>query len=326
MTVPNLQYQADQIPLQFLDHRRIEWARVRRSHVLIHQRLQYHYPSPARELHHRLVVVPSEQHGQQLLCEYQLNVSLPVHTQQHLTDDFGNRIFKFYIPEIETRLEFDVWSKVKHTVDGAAKPIVPAEQIEHYRQATQLTAIDASLTAIAQELNQLGLTPWQLAQRINNWTYNALRYERGITTVQTTAPEALSLGAGLCQDFSHVMLAICRAAGLPARYVSGHLLGEGASHAWVEVLLHNEQTGNFEAWALDPTNHCEANHKYVTIAVGRDYADVSPTSGSFIADRPGSLTINKRAGLTAVEYTDGELLQAEASAETLPKEIVVGAT
>ena len=64
-----------------------------------------------------------------------------------------------------------------------------------------------------------------------------MRYAHGVTGVKTTAAEAFALRQGVCQDYAHVMLALCRACGLPARYVSGHLLGEGGTHAWVEVLL-----------------------------------------------------------------------------------------
>ncbi len=67
-----------------------------------------------------------------------------------------------------------------------------------------------------------------------------MRYGWGVTNVETTAAEALRLGQGLCQDYAHIMLAICRAANLPARYASGHLLAEGGSHAWVECC---SQTG-----------------------------------------------------------------------------------
>ncbi len=62
-----------------------------------------------------------------------------------------------------------------------------------------------------------------------------MTYEFGPTSVRTTAAEAWSLGRGVCQDMAHVMIAMCRTQGIPARYVSGHLLGEGASHAWVEA-------------------------------------------------------------------------------------------
>jgi transglutaminase-like putative cysteine protease len=107
------------------------------------------------------------------------------------------------------------------------------------------------------------------------------------------------------------MLALCRAAGLSARYVSGHMLAEGGSHAWVEVLLPRDD-GRFRAVAFDPTNRCRPNLRYTIVAVGRDYRDVAPTSGSFTAPYNGRLAFAKRAGLTLVEFADGEIVTGEA--------------
>src|SRR2546430_8371806 len=103
-----------------------------------------------------------------------------------------------------------------------------------------------------------------------------MRYAAGVTTVQTTAAEALALRRGMCQDYAHVMIAICRAAGLAARYVSGHLLGAGGSHAWVEALLPHR--GGDCAQAYDPTNGRPPDMGYTTVAVGRGYGEVSPVS------------------------------------------------
>jgi transglutaminase-like putative cysteine protease len=107
------------------------------------------------------------------------------------------------------------------------------------------------------------------------------------------------------------MLAICRAAGLPARYVSGHMLGEGASHAWVEVLLPCMGTDMLRPVAFDPTNRCQPNLGYSVVAVGRDYADVPPTAGSYTAPYLGELAYVKQAGLTLVEYHDGARVSSE---------------
>ena len=79
------------------------------------------------------------------------------------------------------------------------------------------------------------------------------------------------------------------------------MLGEGGSHAWVEVLLWHEY-GGYRAVAFDPTNHRRTTPAYITVAVGRDYRDVSPTTGTFIAPHAGELTTSKRAGLTHLEY------------------------
>ena len=99
------------------------------------------------------------------------------------------------------------------------------------------------------------------------------------------------------------MLALCRAAGLPCRYLSGHHLGEGATHAWVDVLLPDEsRPGRTIAWAFDPTHGNEPGFNYVTVAVGCDYLDVTPTSGAFWAPYPGQLIAAKLAGALAVQY------------------------
>ncbi|MEE9478596.1 MAG: transglutaminase family protein, partial [Roseateles sp.] len=112
-----------------------------------------------------------------------------------------------------------------------------------------------------------------------------LRYLPHSTTVATRAADALAQRSGVCQDFAHVFIAACRALGLAARYVSGYLLtrplpgqpklvGADASHAWVELWCPEQ------GWlALDPTNDVPANLDHVTLAWGRDYADVAPLRG-----------------------------------------------
>lgn len=86
---------------------------------------------------------------------------------------------------------------------------------------------------------------------------------------------ALEQGGGVCQDESHVMIALCRLSGITARYVAGFLYGEGESHAWVEVLHDGHWYG------LDPTNAIPAGEKHIRIAVGRDVGDCPMNSGIF---------------------------------------------
>ena len=113
----------------------------------------------------------------------------------------------------------------------------------------------------------------------------------------TTAAEALAAGRGVCQDFAHVMLALCHLLGLPARYVSGHLLGQGGTHAWVEVIVPRAR--HAEALAFDPCNGRRTDSGYVTVATGRDYSDVAPASGSYIGTSRGRLTAGRRVGVLA---------------------------
>jgi transglutaminase-like putative cysteine protease len=129
-----------------------------------------------------------------------------------------------------------------------------------------------------------------------------MSYRVGATGIRTTAAEALALGVGVCQDYAHIMLALCRVCGLPSRYVSGHLLGQGGTHAWVEVVLPTRDgTGDAIASAFDPTHASRGGLGYVTIAVGGDYSDVAPTSGTYFSSARGHLVTSKSVTLTALE-------------------------
>ena len=94
---------------------------------------------------------------------------------------------------------------------------------------------------------------------------------------------------------------------MPARYVWGHMLAEGGTHAWVEVLLPTADD-RLRAVAFDPTHRRRPNLSYAIIAVGRDYRDVAPTSGSFSAPYGGQLLASKHGGLTLVEFADGGII------------------
>lgn len=114
-------------------------------------------------------------------------------------------------------------------------------------------------------------------------------YESEATDVGTPALDALRMRKGVCQDFAHIMLACLRSLGLPARYVSGYLLtepppgqprlvGSDASHAWVSIYVPADDGEGL--WAdLDPTNNRAPGEDYVTLALGRDFSDVSPMRG-----------------------------------------------
>ena len=121
------------------------------------------------------------------------------------------------------------------------------------------------------------------------------------TGVHTTAGQALAAGHGVCQDYAHLMLALCRLLGIPARYVSGHLVGEGGgTHAWVEVLQPVPgQAVEILAW--DPTHDRPADLRYLTVAVGRDYHDVAPVSGTYRGPDAGRLSAARRMSVTHVE-------------------------
>lgn len=97
--------------------------------------------------------------------------------------------------------------------------------------------------------------------------YTDYVYKPNVTTINTTAEEAFLLGEGVCQDYAHIFIALAHLANIPARYVTGLMIGEGASHAWVEVLKDDKWYG------LDPTNDTLVLDDYVKIGVGRDAGD-----------------------------------------------------
>jgi transglutaminase-like putative cysteine protease len=143
----------------------------------------------------------------------------------------------------------------------------------------------------AQELTACTTGTEAAATEIARFVHEALVYRHGATAVETTAAEALQIGAGVCQDHAHLMVALCRAVNVPARYVSGHLQGEGATHAWVDVL--DATASGTRIIAFDPCNGRRPDTSYITVAIGRDYRDVAPTSGTYEGPHRGWLTSAK---------------------------------
>ncbi|MCD8199554.1 MAG: lasso peptide biosynthesis protein [Coriobacteriaceae bacterium] len=123
----------------------------------------------------------------------------------------------------------------------------------------------------------------------------AMEYTPGATTVATDAEEALTGGKGVCQDYAHILSAVLRLRGIPARYVSGFMLGEGATHAWVEFF------DGTTWWGLDPTNDCEAGDSYIVLARGRDASDCPIERGVFFGDAQQTQSI-----LVKVEEADAD--------------------
>lgn len=291
-----------------VDHRGVDWPRVRWTAYLLHQQMRYEYPGEVRDLRQRLVIIPPERYGGQRLVTHKLEISQPGVERDEGGDPFGNHILTLHAAHVDRRITFTAWIVVEREADsGPVEITAEAYDAPAFRSPSPLTVPDAALLAAAAEWRASGLAGLALARQINAWVYARMRYAHGLTGVRTTAAEAFALRGGVCQDYAHVMLALCRACGLPARYVSGHLLGEGGTHAWLEVLLPGERAGTFVAHPFDPTHGTEPGLNYITIAVGGDYGDVAPTSGTFRAPFAGQLSTSKRAGVTALEYFTTEI-------------------
>ena len=287
-----------------IDDDEIDWQNVARTTVLIHQTFRYEYPGPISALRQRLIVVPPDYHDDQRLVTHKLRVSGCDLDTERSYDTFGNVVLDLTLQRVEREVEFTTWVVVER--EAGADGSLHSEALPHdarFSEPSRLTRPDDALTAVAAELKATGATGLELADLINACVHDHLRYDSGVTSITTTAAQAWAGGAGVCQDYAHCMLALARLCGLSARYVSGHVLGEGGTHAWVEVLVpHAREPECVSAVAFDPTHNRRAGLRYVTVAVGRDYADVAPTSGTYEGPYEGVLTTSKRAAVTSVEY------------------------
>ncbi len=286
-----------------VDDDEIDWQNVARTTVLIHQTFRYEYTGLITSLRQRLIVVPPDYHDDQRLVTHKLRVSGCNVDTERSYDTFGNVVLDLTLQRVEREVEFTTWIVVEREAgaDGAlySEPLAPDAR---FSEPSRLTRPDGALTAAAAELEATGATGLELADLVNERVHDHLRYDWGVTSVATTAAEAWALGAGVCQDYAHCMLALARLCGLSARYVSGHVLGEGGTHAWVEILVpHPREPECVSAIGFDPTHARRNGLRYVTVAVGRDYADVAPTSGTYEGLYEGALTTSKRAAVTSVE-------------------------
>jgi len=285
-----------------IDPTSVDWTTARQATYLVRQTFRYEYSEPIRELNHRLVVIPPERFGDQRRLWHEMRVGLDSAHLEHIEDRFGNVIFNVFAPRVMDSIEFTARVSVERSAMEPNR--IPRGLAAGYLlEPSRLTEADERLKYAADKLANAAEWGLPLADKINDWVYQSMTYKHGVTTVSTTASKALAIGHGVCQDYAHIMLAACRAVGLPARYVSGHLLGQGGSHAWVEVLLPtNDGTGDAIAWTFDPTHASRGGLGYVTVAVGGDYLDVAPTSGTYRSTARGRLISSKRVTLTELRY------------------------
>jgi len=141
------------------------------------------------------------------------------------------------------------------------------------RSTTQLTPILEALRPRA------GMLLAQLVARVAHYIHSHFEYARDVTLSSSPIDDVLEQGKGVCQDFTHLMIAILRSVGIPARYVSGYLHRpnkESQSHAWCEVWMPDL------GWlGIDPTNDLVVTDRFVKVATGRDFTDIPPNKGVY---------------------------------------------
>ncbi|MDX6203483.1 MAG: hypothetical protein QOF82_593 [Frankiales bacterium] len=254
----------------------------------LRQRFSYRYVGQAYDLRHRLVVVPPSVHGDQRLRLGSVEVTSEDAEVVWRSDEDGNRTTSVRLAVVPETVDMLVSVMVER---GGPSALLSPDVLRDNRmlRPTPLTQPDERIRSLARE--HAVADAEETAELICSLVPTLVAYGFGATSVDTTAAEALAGGTGVCQDQAHVMLAMCRSVGVRARYVSGHLIGQGGTHAWVEVLL--PKGAGARAVAFDPCHGRRADRRYVTIATGRDYRDVAPTSGSYSGDARGELTTSR---------------------------------
>ena len=283
---------------QLLDHRELDLDAARRVTYIIEQSFRYEYDAPVRSLRQRLVIVPPDRHGGQHRRACQLEVAGARARRRLLRDSRGNAITWLRAEHVAQSVEFRMTAIVERIRrDGPA--VLPREALRSpaLLSPTRLTAADDRLRDLAAGLPAAAVAPLDQAEWICSLVHASLEYADGVTSVRTTAAEALAGGRGVCQDMAHVMLALCHLVRLPARYVSGHLIGQGGTHAWVEVIVPRARDAI--AVPFDPCHGRRAGSSYVTVATGRDYSEVAPTSGSYVGTSASRLTARRQVGVLA---------------------------
>jgi transglutaminase-like putative cysteine protease len=220
---------------------------------------------------------------------------LPATRLRRFPDLFQNVTHHFELPNPHSRLEIESRIKVEN-LPLALTPFDQTASLDEYGSAavrertwpylqdSRFVSNHPVIWRQAIDVTAGRLSVYAQAHEIMRWIHGNFTYRAGSTDVNTHLEEAFGLRSGVCQDFTHVMLGMCRAVGIPARYASGYLyngprdslIGSQASHAWPEVYLPDS------GWiGFDPTNNTLADARYVKVAVGRDYDDVAPVKGGY---------------------------------------------
>lgn len=285
----------------------------------IRYRLAFEYQNVVRHSHNELRACPVTDDNQ-LVISYRVTSS-PAARFHSYADYWGTRVDAYGIREPHVALEL----VAEATVETSPRPLMVASppleslhepsfrdpQVE-YLAASHHTAPGPAVERLATEIREQGsMDVVSLALDVHRRVHRSLRYEPGATGIGDSPEAILGGGVGVCQDYAHLAVSVCRILGIPARYVSGYFFAadersgtdvEGdtatvATHAWFEAAIPGG------GWLpLDPTNALQVGERHVVIGRGRDYGDVPPIrgvySGSAEADLDAAVEMRRLAGQT----------------------------
>lgn len=233
-------------------------------------RLRLDFSAPVQKHHYTLRCLPGDAPHQRVM-----SASLRVFPGEpaNASEDTHGRLHYGCVFQAHSGFEALAEGMVCSALEEG-EPAAPDWQLGPYRMFTPLTApgeairrLNASIPADARDE--------ELAARIMEMMHERFAYLPGSTHALTTGEEAAAAMCGVCQDESHIMLSLLRMRGVPCRYAVGYMMGEGSTHAWVEMLRAGRWIG------LDPTNYRAVNDEYIRVSVGRDAADCPVNRGVF---------------------------------------------
>ena len=267
----------------------------------------YTYSDPVIESSNKILLYPYNDLNQQLV-NHSISVSGNPNIFTYI-DDYNNRVGFFTIaPPIKSLVissEAEIISK---------KIIFPEDKLHADEQWSLLKKYQKSIDFLPFLINEkinadneitkllsrninTNYSPLENAKILCDYIHKNFIYQKGITNVFTTIDEIWKIKSWVCQDFTNVLIFLCRKAKIPARYVSGYvfadktLRGAGATHAWVEIFIPNY------GWlGLDPTNNCIANDFHIRLAVGRNYEDCAPVKGVYKGNQTQLMNVNVHLG------------------------------
>lgn len=292
------------------------------TYAIQHQ-TRYRYSASVSESVMEARMKPRNDTGQ--TCHsFQLAVS-PRAQVHHYSDHMGNEIHWFNIPNRQGQLvmranslvEVLPWDPGQLIPDDAAwtalDQLAKDPAYWDWLAPSHFAVQSESLRLFAQsEGIQRKRDPLRVLYAINQSIYDAFEYVPASTDVDSPIDVALTARRGVCQDYTHIFIALARSLGIPCRYVSGYLFhredrqdrsAQDATHAWAEAFLPDH------GWiGFDPTNNLVAQGRHIRVAIGRDYADVPPTKGVYRGDADSDLDVGVQVTLAERPAPEEELI------------------
>tara|TARA_B100000886_G_scaffold85168_1_gene55765 strand:+ start:1210 stop:2169 length:960 start_codon:yes stop_codon:yes gene_type:complete len=252
----------------------------------------YRYSNNVAESNNKIHLYPYNDLNQQIVT-HKITVSGSPVISTYI-DDYNNRVGSFsYLPPhnflsilseaeinknrlimpedtMDIKSQWSNLNELKNSIE-----FLPFLEIDFFPKINEAKKI---VNALKSETN----SPFRLANNLCEFINKEFKYKKGVTNIYTKIQEVWNSKTGVCQDFTNILIQLCRIASIPSRYVSGYvfatgrLRGASATHAWVEVYLP------YYGWiGLDPTNNCIADIYHIKLCVGRNYNDCSPVKGVY---------------------------------------------